>query len=273
MTRSVRPVGARNARPASPVQDPSDLRPLLIFVAVALPIGWILLAIPVANDLPQEPFVLGAVLLALVFPTVLLTVRESGWAGVQSLLRDVVRPPRPWWWGIAAAFALPAVVWIAAAAQGGAEPLTVTLIVLFLLDLAVGAIVVNLWEEMAWTGFVQRRSMARWGAIGGSVITAALFALIHLPLAFDEADDAGDVAVGVAILITVGIGLRLIIAGLDSWSGRSLLAVGVLHASFNATSGLIDEDYEWTRLVVTLLFGCLCAAFIRRRDDEERTTA
>lgn len=248
--------------------DNPNLRPLLLFTAVALPVGWVLLTVPVLLDLPQEPFVLAALVLALILPALVLTARESGRAGVLALLRDAVRVPRPLWWALLAALALPSIVWSAAAAMGGAEPMTSTLLVDFAVALVAGAVIINIWEEMAWTGFVQRRSMARWGLVGGSLVTAALFALIHLPLAFDGASDAGDVLQGVGILVGTGIGLRLLIAGLDSWSGRSLLTVGILHASFNTTADVIDPDYDWIRLTTTVLLGLAALAVVVRSRRE-----
>ncbi len=59
-------------------------------------------------------------------------------------------------------------------------------------------IIINIGEEIAWTGFVQRRAMARWGLLGGSLVTALLFAGIHLPLAFGDARTPEDVLRGVA---------------------------------------------------------------------------
>lgn len=93
-------------------------------------------------------------------------------------------------------------------------------------DLAIGlavnvvssVLIVNLWEELARTGFLQRRATSRWGLAGGSLVAEALFAAIHLPLAFDGADGADG----------SGVGLRLLVAGFDVWSGRSLLTVAVL---------------------------------------------
>jgi membrane protease YdiL (CAAX protease family) len=67
------------------------------------------------------------------------------------------------------------------------------------------ALIINIWEETAWTGFVQRRAMARWGTVNGSLATAVLFAGIHAPLAFHGATSARHVALGFAALIATGI--------------------------------------------------------------------
>jgi len=62
-------VAARMSNPhSSPVAhdpDPAALRPLITFAAIALPIGWVLLSLPVVLHLPLEPFVLPVNLLGL----------------------------------------------------------------------------------------------------------------------------------------------------------------------------------------------------------------
>ena len=233
---------------SSPRPDNPALRPLVAVAAVALPVGWALLSAYQILNMPSEIFVIGTLAIGLILPVVILTARESGRAGVWTLLRDAVRIPRPVWWVPLSVLALPSLVWTAAAAVGGAQPLSSTLLVDVAVQLVTGAVIINIWEEVVWTGFVQRRAMSRWGSMVGSVVTAVLFAAIHLPLAFDGARTAGDVATGVGILLGAGIGLRLLIARIDSWSGRSLLTVGLLHASFNTSASLIEPAYDWVRI-------------------------
>ena len=172
-------------------------------------------------------------LFGLALPALVLTHRQAGRAGVRALLRDCVRLPSRWWWLLLAAFGLPAVTWVVGAALGGAQPLTWSLVAFYTADLIIGALIINIWEEMAWTGFFQRRAATRWGAVGGSLITAVFFAGLHLPLALDGAHSASQVATNLLYLVGVAIGVRLLIARVDGWSGRSLLVVGLLHSSFN----------------------------------------
>lgn len=237
------------------LRDRAARHPLGAFITVALPAGWLLLSLPIVLDLPREPFVLATLLLALVLPAVALTALDGGRGAVRALLRDAVRLPRPLSWGPVAALALPVVVWLAAAPLGAAVPPTPSVLVGFAVGLVTGAIIINIWEEVVWTGFVQRRAMARWGSTRGSVATAVLFAGIHAPLAFDGARTGTDVLVGLAVLLGTGLGLRLLIAHLDTWSGGSLLTVGILHASFNATAGLVEPGHDWVRLAVTVVLG------------------
>jgi hypothetical protein len=93
--------------------------------------------------------VLPTVLCALLIPALLITRREAGGTEVRALLRDAVRLPRPLWWLLAAVTVIPAVTWLAAAALGGAQPLNSAPVVGYLVDLMVGAVLVNIWEETA----------------------------------------------------------------------------------------------------------------------------
>ena len=88
-----------------------------------------------------------------------------------------------------------------------------------------------------------------------AVAVPLLFAMIHLPLAFDGASTAGDVALGVAVLVGTGVGLRLLIARLDAWSGRSLLTIGLLHASFNSSVSMAIVAGGLTSIGVLLFIG------------------
>ena len=117
----------------------------------------------------------------------------------RALLRDCARLPTRWWWLLLAAFGLPTVTWAVGAALGGAQPLTWGLVAFYTADLIIGALVINVWEEMAWTGFFQRRAVSRWGAVGGSLVTSVFFAGIHIPLAFADAHSSSEVATNLRI--------------------------------------------------------------------------
>src|SRR3712207_2293178 len=90
----------------SPSGDNPDLRPLVKFVAAALPFGWVLLSIPLFTDAPLAPFILGTLYFGLVLPTVVLTRRDRE-ASMRQLLRDTLRPPRPLWLLLPAATVIP----------------------------------------------------------------------------------------------------------------------------------------------------------------------
>ena len=100
--------------------------------------------------------------------------------------------------------------------------------------------------------------------VGGSLVTSVFFTGIHSPLALDDASSATEVATNLLYIAGVGIGVRLLIARVDPWSGRSLLVVGILHSSFNATEAVLQPDYFWVRIVVTIALGLGVVAFGRQ---------
>jgi len=258
------------ATSSPPAADSGDLRPLLVFTVIALPIGWVLLSIPLVVDVPLDPFILGTLYLGLVLPAVWLTRRDPN-ASVKRLLLDTVRPPRPWWLLVPAALLIP----VATAGVGALLGVGTGLTGSFVLDLAAANVlssllIVNLWEEMAWAGFVQRRASVRWGYAGGATVTALLFTGIHLPLSLYGTDNLGDIAYNIAAMIGAGIGLRLLIGALDVWGRRSILALGIVHATFNGSSELIDANSDWVRYTVTVALGL--AAWVLHRQTSRRNS-
>lgn len=258
---------ARRPRRLAAASDNPQLRPMMTFAAIALVVGWALLGPMVWFDLPSAPFVIAATLLALIVPALVLTGRESGRAGVRALLRDAVRLPRPLWWAPVAALAVPVLTWGVAAGIGGAEPLTADLLTSVFLGFLSSLLVINIWEEMAWTGFFQRRAAGRWGVVGGALVTSLFFTALHTPLAFDGVNGLREVATNVALIAGVATGVRLLIARVDVWSGRSLLTVGILHSSFNASESLLHPDYDLLRIVVTIAIGVGVLAMGDGRDQ------
>jgi len=231
-------------------------RSLLKFSAVALPAGWVFLSVPLFTGWPVEPFVLATLFLGMV-PAALVLTQSGKHTTVRNLLRDCVRLPHPVAWLVPATLLIPVGTLLGASVAGGGEQLSPGL----LLDLAVNVVssilIVNLWEEMVWAGFIQRTAARAYGFARGALLTAALFVAIHLPLAFYGAAGAADLGYNLAVMMAAGVGMRLLVGALDVWGRGSILAVAVLHASFNATSGLVDSDHDWIRYAVTLAFGLL----------------
>lgn len=239
---------AKATRAAAP-----SLRPLAVFLGVALPTGWVLLSVPLVVDVPLAPFVLATLFVGLVAPAVVLTRRDPA-ASVGRLLRDTVRLPRPVWLLAPAALLLPAATATAGRALGVATELSASFLTsLALSNVLSSLLIINLWEELAWAGFAQRRASARLGYVGGAVAVAVMFTAIHLPLSLYDADGPGDVAFNVGAMLVSGVGMRLLIGALDAWGGGSILALGLVHATFNASSELLHPSSDWIRYLV--IFG------------------
>ena len=86
-------------------------------------------------------------------------------------------------------------------------------------------------------------------------------------MGFDGAHSAAQVGSNILLIAGVATGVRLLIGRVDAWTGRSLLTVGVLHSSFNATETLLHPDYDWVRIVLTIAVAVVLTATARRPDS------
>ena len=119
----------------------------------------------------------------------------------------------------------------------------------------------SLWEETAWSGFVQSRLMSRHGLLVGSLLTAVPFGLIHLPLAFEGDGWAGttwsEALVNWALVLGAVPFLRYLIGVLLVDTRGSVLAAAALHASFNASGALsvVPDGWQYVPALVVLTVG------------------
>ena len=128
---------------------------------------------------------------------------------------------------------------------GGAGP--AVLFSGFLVQLIVVFVTFNLWEELAWMGFVQTRLQERHGAMKAAVLTGPVFALGHISQVIE-----GSVATTLttlALLVAVCIPFRALQAFVHN-RAESLIPVALVHAAANATAagslagtGLLDRLY------------------------------
>lgn len=202
-------------------------------------------------ELPNAPFLLVATFVGLVLPTVVITWIVDGQEGLRALRRRATTVWVPLRWYAFAVVGVPLVIVLIWAALSGPPGETSTpLLVLaasFVLHLAVVFVTFNLWEELAWMGFVQARLQERHGAIRAAVLTGPVFALGHISQVID-----GPV-VGVIVTITLLVVVCIPFRALQGWVYNhtgSLVPVALVHAAANATAagslagtGLLDGLY------------------------------
>jgi membrane protease YdiL (CAAX protease family) len=256
--------------PAGRASDPSvpplrrlvAARPVAAFLVMAIGLTWLALILSIAL-LGNAVSGILAELLILLGAAVLVTGAADGKPGVQALFRQTIRWRVGAGWCVAAVLALPALTVLIAAATGTFhQPADGwgTVAGSYLLNtLVIGALLGNIWEELAWTGVVQRRLMERHGLVAGSLLTAIPFALIYLPLAFGDKGFAGtpwsDVAVTWGVLLVFAPLFRLLVGITYLGTGHSLLIVALLHASFNASeqAKLAVFDGAWQQIAAATL--------------------
>jgi membrane protease YdiL (CAAX protease family) len=235
------------------IDAPPRLRhPVTAFAVGAILPTWAVQFLFLALHWPLFPALVLEIVFLLTAAT-LVTARIEGRAGVRRLYAGVLR------WRIGAGrfavalLAFPGLTLLIAAASGSlrrpAGGVAGEILGYLFLTLIFGALLGNVWEELAWAGFAQRRLMERHGLVTGSLLTAVPFALIHLPLAFEEhgLDGTGgrELAITWAVLIVSAPLVRYLYGATLLDTGGSVLAVAVLHASFNGAQQLGAVHGQW----------------------------
>ena len=231
--------------------------PIAVFLAIAYTASAVIFAVPLLSsggvglidlEVPgTAPFILLSAL-ALAGAAFITTALADGRAGVGSLRRRVFHFRVSPAWYAAALLILPGAALVTAVVVAGLDPL-INLVAApaVLLTVIVGALfaflLVNWWEEAAWTGFALERLQPRLGPIGASVVTTWLQAIVHLPLVFV----ADGVTVGrvptdqipfyLVALFVLPIPVRIVLTWLYNASGRSVPIVGLYHAGLGVATG------------------------------------
>jgi membrane protease YdiL (CAAX protease family) len=112
----------------------------------------------------------------------------------------------------------------------------VPLVVAQVLGLLVNLVLINLWEETAWSGLVQTRLERRHGLVKAALLTAVPFALVHLPLHFIGTFTIASVTGALVTLLLVCAVVRLMLGVYLRGTRDSILAVAVLHSVFNRSN-------------------------------------
>ena len=217
--------------------------------------------------------------LALVPAALIVTWLEGGRPALRTLLRRAAiwRIGAGWWAFIL--LALPATTIVLALLLGDTfQPPTLATLAAELGGFAFGFLVVNLWEEIAWAGFMQTRLERRHNLYLAAVLTGIPFAAIHMPLQVINGVTAPlDLAIAFAALTTLSAVFRSLLGLVLRGTGNSLLAVAVLHTIFNRsnnTDGIAAKLLDGTHrqvaaLVATLLVTVILGVMLRRRTRQD----
>jgi membrane protease YdiL (CAAX protease family) len=245
--------------------------PIAVFLLIGLGLSWpVMIALLVSG----QDISLGAVagVLFLLGGATLVTALNEGRAGVRRLFAGTIR----WRMGLARfvvlVTAMPLLTLLVGALTGTLRSPPEGLLGLvgayFFQTFIFGLLIVNLWEETAWGGFMQARLMATRGLLIGSLLTAIPFFVIHIPLTFAEhgLNTTGAQA-------ALNLGLTALIAPVFRYlagtqlidSGGSILAIGLLHASFNASGQLSAVPGEWQYIPAVIVLTLAVIAYRRLR--------
>lgn len=242
----------------------SARHPLTLFLALVFGIGYPVMSLPILADhgaipdgwMPQlyglGPERIASVLLVFValLPAAFLTTWVAdGTPGVRVLISRMFRWRIGWRWWLIVLAGLPTLTLAMALMLGDTfKPVDVAPFVIsqtfgFLVNL----VLINMWEETAWSGVVQTRLAARHGLVVAALLTAIPFALIHMPLHFIGDFSLGSLTAALLALLIICVLVRLLLGVFLRGTGGSILAVALVHTTFNRTNndeGLIAGILE-----------------------------
>ena len=232
--------------------------PLAAFLILSYAAAAVVFAVPLLSSAG-----IGAIDLDLPGATPFILVAAFGLAGAAFVTtgladgRDAVRDLRrrtfrfrvhPAWYALALLL-LPVAALLSAVPFAGVDSIIELVTrpdVIFATVLAgalVAFLLVNWWEEVAWTGFALHRLQGRIGPLAASVVTTWLQAIVHLPLVF-VADGVttgrvpvGEIPVYLVALFILPIPVRIVLTWIYNASGRSLPIVGLYHAGLGVATG------------------------------------
>lgn len=248
-------------------------RPVTTFLLLMYPLAWALAAAAFVLRLPSEPSIAVANFVGVLGPAVLVSYWIGRGAAVRRLFAGVLRWRAGIGWYLFAVLAMPLVT-IPISLVTGTLPHTAGgwagMCLTYLLSLLVGAVFTNLWEEVAWAGFVQSRLTARRGLILGAIITGPLFAAQHLPIVVANGGGiVGMLVVGGALAV-LSIFFRYVIGAALIDTGGSLLVVGILHASSDASGAAFGTGWQQMISSVAIALVVLAYRAVRHRSAAAR---
>jgi membrane protease YdiL (CAAX protease family) len=252
----------RQPSPLSPLKRLVVRHPVAAFLVMLYAIAWSvflpvvlqargLLALPV--DL-SEGFAFDAVtslasILGVALPAFLVTAATSGKAGVRDLLGRCLRWRVGIVWYLAALFGLLAVMVLAGSVLSDPAPLEVLterwslIFTLFLPEVLLPFLLIQIFEEAGWTGFLQHTLQERRGPLMASILVAPAFVLQHLPILLMDAGIGLASLIVVGALVMVAVFFRVVIMWLYNGSGRSVLVVALFHSAYNSAWGTGDQKF------------------------------
>src|SRR3712207_5885172 len=189
--------------------------PLTVFLAIAIGLSYPLMSLAImaqngiipGKSLPQligldmERAASTLLVLSLIAATFLTSALHGGRPAVKVLLRRLVRwHVRPVWW-LVAVVALPTTTVVLAALFGDSvHAPSGGVLAREVLSIAVALLLINLWEETAWAGFVQTRLEHQHTFVVAAALTAVGFAAVHVPLRIINGQATTPQTVGTAFL-------------------------------------------------------------------------
>ena len=200
-------------------------------------------------ELSPKPFNLLAVIFGLTLSAYIVTRVTQGKEGIQELRRRYTHWRVGIGWYLLALFAPPLTALLGAVLWRGTAPLSAfadrweLLFTVFLPAALLNVVLINVFEEGGWQGFLLPRLQERWGPLVSSVMVAVAWAVFHVPLLFivgglsDERIPPDRYWYYLAYLFVITPPVRVLVTWFWNSTRGSVLVVALLHGAWNTTSG------------------------------------
>ena len=212
-------------------------------------------------------------ILGLLPATILVTALEGGRPALATLLRraSTWRIGLAWW--LVVALALPGTTVLLALLLGDRLRMPdAGVLVNEVVSVAVAFLFVNLWEETAWSGFLQTRLERGHSFIVAAFLTAIPFGAIHLPLKIiNGTTSAGELAQAFVLYLVLGLIVRPLFGIILRGTDDSVFAAALMHTMFNRSNNvdgiaadlLAGPNRSLAALIATLLLTIVIGLAIR----------
>ena len=254
--------------------------PVVAFLVMGYTLAWTIQLAAFRLGLSLRLVSAFSMIFGLALSAFLVTAATGGKAGLRNLLSRCFRWRVGIRWYLLALLGLLVGTLLLASVFVGLAPLQALVekwplfFTMFLPEILIAFVLIQLWEETAWTGFMQDTLQERHGPLLASLMVAPAFALGHLminllehPLIF--------AFVFVAVQAVIGMFLRVAIMWLYNGAGRSVLIVALFHSAFNSATGSGGMRYtgelisgpaaQWIPLVVLAVIAVLVVVLTRGR--------
>ena len=226
----------------------------------------------------HAPYDLLAHILGSAVPAFIVTSAVHGKGGVRDLVQRCMRWRVGIGWYLLALLGPTLLTLLLAVGLGGTPPATAIaenwprFFTSILPSLAFAFLLSNFFEEVGWTGFLFDRLQGRFTPLRAAALVAVPFALAHIPGFIIEAGSLVDGLVILGVLFIPQLASRVIVAWFYNNTYRSLLIVGLFHASYNATTQSqfyeaflpVGEDIEFLVLVAVPIIPAILIATLTK---------
>jgi len=243
------PAAIQQPAPPSPLTRLVARHPVATFLIMAFTVSITIAFVRLRTngDIDQSPsyqYLVGFLehLFSVALPAFLVVAAIHSKAGVRDLARRSLRWRVGARWYLIALLGLPIASVLCASMIYGVAPLNALvdnwqlLFTLILPDLLIRIVFLNTIEEIGWLGFLQARLQDEYGPWKACLLVEIPFALWHLPgLLGDTGGQLSLALVYLGILAIFQLFGRFVMMWLYNNTNRSVLLVGLFHATYNTT--------------------------------------